>query len=231
MTDVRTDRVLIQVLLTEEYDPPPPVKVRADRVGIQALLTGPEFPPVMVRTDRLLVQALLTNTEPPPPPPPEGPPNDHFADAEVISGSSGTATGTNVNATLEVGEPSTHWGSGTKTIWYRFTAPEIGTVTIDTNGTGFDTVLELYAGASLGGLTYLTGDDDGGDGTNSRITWGMAAGQTINIRLNAFTGGVQGPTVLHWLFVPGGEEPPPPPIVSAGWRLGYIPLFHIGGPE
>src|SRR5206468_3408882 len=40
-----------------------------------------------------------------PPPPPAAPANDNFAAAQVLSGSTGTVTGTNAGATTEPGEP------------------------------------------------------------------------------------------------------------------------------
>ena len=39
------------------------------------------------------------------------PANDNFANAQVISGASGSVTGTNIGAGPEVGEPSTSGGS------------------------------------------------------------------------------------------------------------------------
>src|SRR6185503_4160226 len=50
----------------------------------------------------------LTNSNPPPPPPPSPTPpaNDHFANAQVISGCSGSTTGSTFGATKEAGEPS-----------------------------------------------------------------------------------------------------------------------------
>jgi len=47
------------------------------------------------------------------------PANDNFASAEVISGFSGTADGTNVEATVEAGEPT-----GSKTVWFKWTTPD-----------------------------------------------------------------------------------------------------------
>jgi hypothetical protein len=105
--------------------------------------------------------------------PPENPPppNDNFANAITMSGMSGQATGDNINAGKESGEP-THAGVASETsVWWRWTAPGTGQVTIDTNGSNFDTVLAVYTGNSVGGLTEVVSDDNGGDGAQSLVTF------------------------------------------------------------
>ena len=49
---------------------------------------------------------------------PSGPPpaNDDFANAQLISGASGSVTGTNVGATIESGEPNIQDGEGAS-VW------------------------------------------------------------------------------------------------------------------
>ena len=89
------------------------------------------------------------------------PPNDNFANAREIIGTSGTVTGSDVNASSETGEPA-HWNlaGSASSVWYRWTAPGSGLAVIDTVGSTFDTVLAVYTGTSLGSLTRLTQDDD-----------------------------------------------------------------------
>src|SRR5690349_10984004 len=60
---------------------------------------------------------------------PDPPANDNFANAQIISGCSGSVNGTNVGATKESGEPN-HLsttndpnGGGTRSIWYQWQAP------------------------------------------------------------------------------------------------------------
>jgi len=99
----------------------------------------------------------LTNSSPPP-----GPPgNDNFANAQVMSGCSGSVTGTNIAATQEAGEPPNPDSAGsTKSVWYQWQAPSTGSVTIDTIGSDFDTVLAVYTGNSLSGLNLVANNDD-----------------------------------------------------------------------
>src|SRR5579862_3511853 len=76
----------------------------------------------------------------------QAPPNDNFASATVIVGPSGTINGSNIGATLEGGEPSITGNPGGKSIWYVWTAPADMTVTFNTFGSDFDTLLGAYAG-------------------------------------------------------------------------------------
>ena len=62
------------------------------------------------------------------------PPNDNLANAQPISGITGTATGNNLLATTGVGEPAPVSGvlSGAS-IWYVWTAPMAGYMDFDTH--------------------------------------------------------------------------------------------------
>ena len=69
------------------------------------------------------------------------PTNDNFGSAQAVSGSSGTITGSTVGATAEPGEPA-HGGPGGASIWYVWTAPAAGTLTVTTK-----IVCAVYASA------------------------------------------------------------------------------------
>ena len=63
--------------------------------------------------------------------------------------------------TGEVGEPVSSCGGGApNTAWWKWTAPGSGNVTIDTFGSRFDTVLAVYTGSSVAGLTEVVCNDD-----------------------------------------------------------------------
>src|SRR5690348_1363807 len=67
------------------------------------------------------------------------PTNDNFAEAEEISGQTGTAFGSNFDATSEPDEP-VHVGIPTDagaSVWYRWTAPSDGAISFDTVGSDF----------------------------------------------------------------------------------------------
>src|SRR5205085_1602234 len=72
---------------------------------------------------------------------PAGPPaNDMFANAQTASAVQGIG-GTTKGATREAGEPIHAYNAGGHSIWYRWTPATSGNVTIDTIGSGFDTLL------------------------------------------------------------------------------------------
>ena len=124
------------------------------------------------------------------------PPNDLFSNAQTISGPSGRVTGSNVGATDETGEP----GSGSSSVWWQWRAPSSGTVTIDTNGSSFDTILGVYTGTRVDALTTLGEDDDGVEfGGASRVTLTVTAGTVYRLRVSGFGfGGGEGSIVLNW---------------------------------
>ncbi len=82
------------------------------------------------------------------------PANDNFNSAQTVSTASGCTSGSNVGATEESPfrgisgkrEPY-HAGKGAmRSVWYKWTAPNYdGNVSFDTGGSGFDTILAVYA--------------------------------------------------------------------------------------
>jgi hypothetical protein len=148
---------------------------------------------------------LVTNTPPPPAPPaPAPPPNDKFAGAQVISGCTGVTTGTNVGATRETSEPnhSPDAGGGSRSVWYIWQAPGSGSVTVTTIGSGFDTVLGVYTGTSVGSLTLLGNSDDFNDQRSSSVTFNATAGNIYRFAVDGYNnggaGGDFGSLKLNW---------------------------------
>ena len=141
------------------------------------------------------------------PPPPPAPPNNNFASAQTISGCGGAVTGTNVGATHEPGEPnhSPDGHGGIHSIWYRWEAPASGIVTIDTNGSPFDTVLAAYTENAIGSLSVGFKNDDVTRGVivTSRLVFPVTAGLTYRIAVDGFDNlegdnGGTGPVILNW---------------------------------
>jgi hypothetical protein len=125
------------------------------------------------------------------------PANDMFANAQAISGSSGTATGSNVGATKEPGEPNHAGNSGGASIWYRWTAAASGSATIDTLSSSFDTLLAVYTGSSVGSLTSVVSNDDCCGGRQSQVTFTATAGTTYQIAVDGYNAAT-GSVTLHW---------------------------------
>jgi hypothetical protein len=127
------------------------------------------------------------------------PANDDFVDAVVISGTSGSVTGSNVNATKESGEPTSIAGNaGGATVWYAWTAPSNGALTLTTAGSGFNTLLGVYNGNSVNALSNVASNDDAGGGlTTSSVTFNVNAGTTYRIAVDG-AGGATGGVTLNW---------------------------------
>src|ERR1017187_1063088 len=88
------------------------------------------------------------------------PANDMFANRIVITGTSIVVTGSSVGATRETGEPYHAGNTGGASVWWSWTAPSVGTVTISTAGSSFDTVLGVYTGSSVSALMEVASNDD-----------------------------------------------------------------------
>ena len=98
------------------------------------------------------------------------PPNDNFADAPPIASRRSPGPLRTDAATSEAGEPSPCGGIG-NTIWYSFTPGADVTLTADTFGSNFDTVLAAYTGTSLSNLTAIACNDQPARMKQSRITF------------------------------------------------------------
>lgn len=117
-----------------------------------------------------------------------GPANDGFANRAAIAGTNVSVTGGNVNATAEVGEPNHAGYAASKSVWWSWTAPVSGLATLDTIGSGFDTVLAVYSGSTVTNLTSVASDDDGGGNRTSRLTFNAVAGTSYQIAVDGYAG-------------------------------------------
>jgi hypothetical protein len=142
-----------------------------------------------------------------------GPPNDNFANAQTITGTSGTLNGTNQFATKEAGEPShsPDGNPGGRSVWYRWTAPSNGTANLTTAGSSFDTLLAVYTGSAVNGLTAIVKNDDVDLGVilTSAVQFNAVAGTTYQIAVDGFDGD-QGNISLNFTL-PGAPTPTPTP--------------------
>jgi sugar lactone lactonase YvrE len=118
------------------------------------------------------------------------PPNDFFTNAIFLSGSIVTTNGSNVGASKETGEPGTGSGNlvGGKSVWWRWTAPSNGVVTVDTIGSSFDTILGAYTGSAVNALSAIFGspNDDGGGNGPSKVTFTATAGGVYSLRVDGY---------------------------------------------
>ncbi len=130
------------------------------------------------------------------------PANDNFANATEMVGSRWTAQGSNLGATKQTGEPFIEaWANppdvNTRSVWWKWTAPVSGTISVDTLGSQNYNGLAVFTGSDVAALNpvstfpYNTGNPFNGDATNrarsgcARTTFNAVAGTTYYI-------GVQG---------------------------------------
>lgn len=136
---------------------------------------------------------------PSPSPTPSPPANDNFANAQLISGCSGSVSGTNVSATKEVSEPDHAGVTGSASVWYQWQASENSSVTIDTAGSNYDTVLAVYTGNSVGSLTPVASNDDEASPSvlTSKVIFNAVSGTVYRIAVDGF-GNSTGNITLNW---------------------------------
>ena len=117
-----------------------------------------------------------------------GPANNCFSTATGISSRPYSNSQSTSGATLESGEPRP-CGSIGATVWYTWTPTTSGTYTVDTSGSSYDTVLAIYTGSSLTGLTSRGCNDDiSTSDLDSRLTLSFTAGTTYRIQAGGYNG-------------------------------------------
>ncbi len=126
------------------------------------------------------------------------PSNNMFANAITISGASGQTAGNNAGATKETGEPNHAGNAGGKSVWWQWTAPAAGQVTISTLGSSFDTLLGIYTGTAVNALTTIASNDDVSISVKqSQVTFTAVSGTTYRIAVDG-KNGASGTIILNW---------------------------------
>ena len=129
------------------------------------------------------------------------PANDSFANAQLITGASGSIGGSNVSATKQGGEPDHAGNSGGRSVWYRWQANCSGTLTLDTPGVSFNTLLAVYTGTSLNSLVQVATNVHG------PVTFSLTPGQVYQIAIDG-SNGVTGSFTLAWSHAFNGTNGP-----------------------
>ncbi len=111
-------------------------------------------------------------------------PNDDFENAQMLTGTSGSVQASTRHTFIEWNEPQSFLselpGYGSS-VWYRWTAPESGWITLDlTSGTAHDSILITYTGERIDQLTGIAGNDNYGAKTASRLSFEAQAGRTYS---------------------------------------------------
>ncbi|MCW5557183.1 MAG: hypothetical protein KIT22_05035, partial [Verrucomicrobiae bacterium] len=137
----------------------------------------------------------------------DAPPNDNFADRAPLTGSVVTLTATNHWATREPGEPSHADTIGGSSVWWTWTAPESGVVTIATSGSDFDTVLAVYTGDAVSALSLVTANDDATLTRTSLVRFTVRPGTPYQIVVDSYDGSAGNISLSLRLAEPGAAPP------------------------
>ena len=182
------------------------------------------------------------------------PVQDNFVNRLSIVLTSGVPfqrAGTNVGATVEQNEPIIAGKPGGASVWYKWIAPSDGVVEFNTFGSTFDTLLGVYTGTSLAGLSLVADNDDDGLFFTSRLRFSAIAGTEYQIVI-AGHGPESGDFLLQGQFLASSDVVPritiqpisrtvlsntaisflvvaEPPSVSYQWYFNGIPLPNETG--
>jgi hypothetical protein len=158
------------------------------------------------------------------------PENDDFSAAtNMASVTFFSGQSTLLDGTSETGEPD-HFDNAeidparsSSTIWWKWIAPSASSVTVDTHGSDGDTILAIYRGTTLAGLTLEDTSDDINFAENcysSVLTFTPVAGQTYHF---AVTGYSQASRVRFHLATG------PPRLPYQTWLMKYPDLKEEAG--
>ena len=113
--------------------------------------------------------------------------NDKFANAITLTGTEGFATGCNILASAEPGEPDDHNGNENRSLWWKWKAPaDVTTAAFHTFASSFDTVIGVYTGTSVNALTEVAFNDDRLGESLSFAKCAVTPGQIYYIRVSGF---------------------------------------------
>ena len=149
------------------------------------------------------------------------PSNDPVVNAIDLTPATGgtTATQSNAFATTDVG--------GTKSIWYKWTAPASGVAAFSTRGTNFETTLRMYSDA---GVTLI---DSSGDINPVEAGWSTVA-RNVNVGDQYWfavstNDGTEGTVQMDWMLNSRNAAPvaTPPTTTPRGPAPGVAPVATV----
>jgi hypothetical protein len=130
---------------------------------------------------------------------------DMFAGATALTGTSLTATGSNIGATGETGERAPLTAADPiNSVWWQWTAPVSGRVEVNTLGSDLDTILAVWTGTAVNDLTLVDADDDFYF-PQSRVVFTAQAGTTYRISVDGYLD-LTGDIVLNLATAPANDN-------------------------
>jgi hypothetical protein len=155
------------------------------------------------------------------------PPNDLPPGIEVVD-LPYTFTTDTTEAEIHAMEPnSTCILLGGHSVWFRFAAPREMSLVVDTFGSEYDTVIDVFEGTLIDGddpfarLDAIACNDNAGDSPQSQLTFRARAGESYLIRVNNPLEVFGGPLTFHLRAgtIPDVAMERPSPLVSLGMML------------
>lgn len=118
--------------------------------------------------------------------------NDDLVNATTLGVTSVVPVyGSNVLSTAQAGEPATAGAAASHSVWYRFRSTGQNTLSIDTLGSSFDTVLGIYTGAAVDSLRLAGANDNVGSKPHSMVTIQTpATARTYHVKVDGKSGAV-----------------------------------------
>lgn len=80
------------------------------------------------------------------------PPNDEFSKRTAVTGETFSIRASNSGATRELGEPIHADNQGAGSVWFEWTCPRSGTITLTTSGDRYTEIVDVYTGSKLSSL-------------------------------------------------------------------------------
>jgi len=122
----------------------------------------------------------------------QAPSNNYFANRTPMAPDALTVYGSNVGANTENNEPTHAIPAAGRSVWWSWTPAQSGALFLTTFGSTFDTVLDVYQGTNLAGLSLVASNNDayvfGNTGqTNdpsSRVRFNAQAGTNYQIAVS-----------------------------------------------
>ncbi|MBR8829228.1 MAG: hypothetical protein DSM107014_15240 [Gomphosphaeria aponina SAG 52.96 = DSM 107014] len=144
-----------------------------------------------------------------------GPDNDFWADAIELTGTEGAVTGDNVFALSEEGELGQ--SGEINSVWWKYTPVKDTQLTVDTNGSNFDTYTSVFTGNGIGSLIPIVQTD------NSEVIFEASAGTTYHISVDGYSD-AQGEIVLNYQSSVEQPEIEPTDLASKFFNVIDEPL-------
>ncbi len=142
------------------------------------------------------------------------PENDTWAEASPLNGARAEATGANIGAIREPGEPSLNDRAGDNSIWWTWTAPHTGRWTLSTSESSFDTVLAVYTGPTLSSLVLVAvNDDQSREDPRSELSFNAVSGEAYYFAV-AGAEGAAGEVRLHLIEAPVNDGFEAPSVIE-----------------